>query len=219
MKAKPFFAELIGTFALVFIGAGTMAHAQAGLLGGAAAFGLVTATFWYLFRGISGAQFNPAITFGLALQGSVSWMDALLFWIAQFLGGILAALALYFVFGGAENGLGATLPSVAESHAVVLEALLTFFLVTAVLFADVAGLGGKRAGFVIGITFFFCILMGAPISGGSLNPARSLGPALFTGGLSMYWIYLVGPFAGAGLAAGLYGLFAAKGKKGKKARK
>jgi glycerol uptake facilitator-like aquaporin len=94
--------------------------------------------------------------------------------------------------------------------------LLTFFLVQSVLFADVAGLGGKRAGLVIGLTLFFCVLMGGPITGGSLNPARSLGPALLTGGLSTFWIYLAGPLAGAGLSAGVYRLLITKGKKAKK---
>jgi len=216
MKSRPFFAELIGTFALVFIGAGTVAHGQAGLLGAAAGFGLTLASFWYLFNRVSGAHFNPAVTFGLALNGTVSWADAVFYWIAQFLGGILAALGLYFVFGGAQNGLGATLPSVGVLQAVVLEVVLTSFLVAAVLFAAVAGLAGKRAGFVIGLTLFFGILMGGPLSGGSLNPARSLGPALFTNGLPTFWIYLVGPFVGAGLAVGAYRLLTSKEKKRKK---
>ena len=89
-------------------------------------------------------------------------------------------------------------------QALVVEALLTFFLAQAVLFGAVEGLAGKRAGFVIGLTLFFCILLGGPLTGASLNPARTLGPAIFTGNLDTFWIYLVGPLAGAALAAGLY---------------
>lgn len=219
MKPKLFFAELVGTFALVFIGAGTTAHGQAGLLGAGAAFGLTLACFWYLFHRISGAHFNPAVTMGLALNGTVSWIDAVFYWIAQLLGGIVAALGLYFVFGGSENGLGATLPSIGALQAVVLEAVLTFFVVAAVLYADVAGLGGKRAGFIIGLAYCFAILMGGPLTGASANPARSLGPALLTNRLSTFWIYLVGPLAGAGLAVGVYRLLGSKDKKSKKAKK
>src|SRR3972149_4055143 len=134
MKSKPFFAELIGTFALVFIGAGVAAQGEAGLIGVAAAFGLVIATFFYLFNSVSGAHFNPAVTFALALNRTVKWAEAIFYWIAQFLGAVLAAALLLFVFGGAENGLGATVPAVGIFQALVVEAVLTFFLAHAVLF-------------------------------------------------------------------------------------
>jgi MIP family channel proteins len=204
MKSKPFFAELIGTFALIFIGAGTGAQGQAGLVGVAAAHGLVIATFIYLFGSISGAHFNPAVTFALALNGTVEWSKAVFYWIAQFLGSVLAAALLLFVFGGPQNGLGATVPAVGIFQALAVEAVLTFLLANAVLFGAVAGLAGKRAGFVIGLTLFFGILMGGPLTGGSLNPARTLGPSLFTGNLDTFWIYLAGPLAGAALAALTY---------------
>jgi aquaporin Z len=204
MKLRPIFAELIGTFALVFIGAGVGAQGQAGLLGTAAAFGMVVVTFIYLFSSISGAHFNPAVTFGLALNGTLQWMEAVFYWIAQFLGAVLAAAALLFIFGGASNGLGATLPSVDVLPALVVEFVLTFFLVQAVLFAAVEGTAGERAGFVIGLTVFFGILMGGPLTGGSLNPARTLGPAIFTGEFATLWIYFAGPLAGAALATLVY---------------
>lgn len=204
MKSRPFFAEVIGTFALVFVGAGVVAQGEAGLIGVAAAFGLVIATFVYLFGDLSGAHFNPAVTFSLALNGTVKWSQAIFYWIAQFLGATLAAAALLFVFGDAGNGLGATVPAVGIFQALLVEALLTFFLAQAVLFAAVEGLAGKRAGFVIGLTLFFAILMGGPLTGASLNPARSFGPAVFSNNLDTFWIYLVGPLAGAALATGVY---------------
>ena len=212
MKSKPFFAELIGTFALVFIVAGAAALGTAGLLGVALAYGLVVATFSYLFGEISGAHLNPAVTFGLALYGSIDWVKAIFYWIAQFLGGIIAAALLLFVFGGAGNGLGATVlaSGVNPLQGVIVEAILTFFLVNSVFFAAIGEYAGKRAGFVIGLTVVFAILMGGPLTGGSLNPARTLGPAIFTGSLGQFWIYLVGPFVGAALASLVYRLFKMK---------
>jgi aquaporin Z len=212
MKSKPFFAELIGTFALVFIVAGAAALGTAGLVGVALAYGLVIATFSYLFGEISGAHFNPAVTFGLALYGSIDWVKAIFYWIAQFLGGIIAAALLLFVFGGAGNGLGATVlaSGVNPLQGVIVEAILTFFLVNSVFFAAIGEYAGKRAGFVIGLTVVFAILMGGPLTGGSLNPARTLGPAIFTGSLGQFWIYLVGPFVGAALASLVYRLFKMK---------
>ncbi len=203
MKSRAFFAELIGTFALVFIGAGAAAAGTGGLVGVALAHGLVLTIFIYLFGEISGGHFNPAVTFGVALNGSVKWVTAVFYWIAQFLGAILAAALLLFIFNGAGNGLGATVlaSGVNPLQGVIVEAVLTFFLVTAVLFGAVEGYAGKRAGFVIGLTLSFSILMGGPLTGASLNPARTLGPAIFSGTLGEFWIYLIGPFVGAALAA------------------
>ena len=214
MKPNIFFAELVGTFALVFIGAGVAAQNTAGILGIAFAFGLTVAVFAYLFGDISGTHINPAITFALALNGSLSWAEAVFYWIAQFVGAILAAGALFLVFGGAQNGLGQTLLANGISwwQGLFIEAILTFFLASSVLFAAVAGFAGKRAGFVIGLTLVFAILFGGPLTGAALNPARALGPALFTGGpaLEQYWIFLVGPLLGGGLAAGFYRLMTRK---------
>ena len=208
MKSKVFFAEMIGTFALVFIGAGAGAVGSGGLIGVALAHGLVIATFVYLYGEISGAHFNPAVTFGLALNGTVEWGKAVFYWIAQLLGATIAAGLLFLVLGGADSGLGATLPasSINVFQAVIIEAILTFFLANAVLFGAVEGLAGKRAGFVIGLTLVFAILMGGPLTGASLNPARTFGPAIFTGNFDTLWIYLLGPLAGAGLATGVYRL-------------
>lgn len=214
MKPNIFFAELVGTFALVFIGAGVAAQNTAGIVGIALAFGLTAAVFVYLFGEISGTHINPAITFALALDGVVSWTEAFFYWIAQFLGAVLAASALFFVFGGTQNGLGATMlaSGINPLQGVFIEAISTFFLVNSVFFAAVKGYAGKRAGFVIGVTLAVVILFAGPLTGAALNPARALGPALFTGGpaLEQYWIYLVGPLLGAGLAAGFYRLMTRK---------
>jgi aquaporin Z len=206
MNLKVFVAELVGTFALVFIGAGAGALG-AGLVGVALAHGLTLAVFAYIFGYISGTHVNPAVTFGLALNGTVKWMDAVVnYWLAQFIGGIAAAGVLVFVVGADTLSGGATIGTVTGQpvQAVIVEAVLTFFLVNSVLHGAVAGKAREFAGFVIGMTLAFCILMGGSLTGASLNPARTFGPALFTGTLDSFWIYLVGPFLGAAAAAGLF---------------
>ena len=206
MKGKPFAAELIGTFVLVFIGAGAAAMAAGRLVGVALAHGLALMVVVYSYGHISGAHINPAVTFGLALAGAIDWVRAAGYWLAQFLGGILAAAALSYLLGGSDSGLGATTlaDGVSPLQGLALEAILTFFLVNTVLHAAVAGKAGQFAGMAIGLTLAFSILMGGPLTGASLNPARTLGPALLTGGLAEFWIYLVGPFAGGALAAAAY---------------
>lgn len=208
MKSNVFFAELVGTFALVFLGAGAAAVGAGGLLGVALAHGLTVATFAYLFGDLSGAHFNPAVTFALALNKTVKWAEAFFYWVAQLLGGVIAAAALMFILGGAGSGLGATVlaAGVSQWQGLLVEILLTFFLVNAIFFAAVAGKAGKRAGLVIGLTLVAAILMGGPLTGAALNPARFFGPAVFTAGFGDFWVYLVGPLVGAGLAFGFYKL-------------
>lgn len=203
---KLLLSEFIGTFALVFIGAGTGALGAGGLVGVALAHGLVLLVFIYAYGPISGTNINPAVTFGLALAGVINWSQAVLFWIAQFLGGIFAALLLIVVLGGTESGLGATVlaAGVTPLQGIILEAILTFFLVNSVFFTAVTGKNTNLAGLAIGLTLAFCILMGGPLTGASLNPARTLGPALFSNTLNLFWIYLVGTFLGAALAAGVF---------------
>ncbi len=198
---KVFIAELIGTFALVFVGAG-VAASGAGALATAFAFGLVLAAFAYAYGGISGAHFNPGVTLAAAIDGMVSWGQAVFYWIAQLLGAVVAAwFLMFFAFGNsASNGLGATTLHVPALNGLVIEALLTFFLVSTVLHASGHYLGGVAAGFAL----FFGVLFGFGLTGGSLNFARSFGPAVFTGGLTSadFWLaYFVGPLVGAVLAA------------------
>ncbi len=206
-KWKPFISELIGTFALVFIGAG-LAASGAGALTLAMGFGSVVTAYAYAYGYISGTHLNPAITFGLAINGVLKWGEAIYYWIAQLLGAVIAVwFLMFFAFGNsASNGLGATHLSsgITMLSGAVIEALLTFFLVSTVLHTAVTGKGGGFAGLAIGLVMFFGVLFGFGFTGGSLNPARSFGPALFTGGLDAvdFWIvYFVGPLVGASLAA------------------
>lgn len=205
---KVFVAELIGTFALVFIGVGA-AVVNAGLLGIALAHGLTLAVFAYAFGHISGAHVNPAVTFGLALNGTVRWGQAVVYWVAQFAGAAAAAAFLHYAVipaGGSINP-GATVGVLTETEpiwAMGIEIVLTFFLVNTILNTAVAGKGGNMAGWAIGTTLAVAILVGGPLTGASLNPARTLGPAIFAepdlANVYTYIIYLLGPLLGATLA-------------------
>jgi MIP family channel proteins len=212
-------AELIGTFALVFIGAGAGALGIGGLVGVAFAHGLVVIGFAYAYGHISGTHINPAVTLGVWAAGKIDTARALSYVFFQLLGGILAAYTLYWVLGGAETGLGAThlqhglvvgnaTIAITPAVGMVLEAILTFFLVNAVMNAGISGKATIPGGLAIGFTLVFCILMGGPLTGASLNPARSLGPALATGDFSDLWVYFVGPILGGVIAGLLYkGIF------------
>ncbi|MBC7877789.1 MAG: aquaporin [Anaerolineales bacterium] len=214
-NSKVFLAEFIGTFALIFIGAGA-GMVNAGLVGVALAHGLTVAAFAYTFGYISGTHINPAVTFALALTGTVKWGQAVYYWIAQFAGAILAALLLRAVaqsVGGTIEG-GATIGALTDSQpilAMVVEALLTFFLVNAVLHNAVAGKSGAFAGLAIGLTLIAAILVGGPLTGASLNPARTFGPAIFAGpsftNVYTYVIYFFGPLIGATLAVIVFNFF------------
>ncbi len=208
-------AELVGTFALIFIGAGAGALGIGGLVGVALAHGLVVLGFAYAYGHISGTHINPAVTVGLWAAGKIDAGKAISYIVFQLVGGILGALALRWVLGGTETGLGATTLaqnlqvgdatiSISPVIGMVLEAILTFFLVNTVLNAAVSGKGGELAGVAIGLTLTFCILLGGPLTGASLNPARTIGPAVATGNFADLWVYLVGPIVGGVAAALLY---------------
>ncbi len=206
-NSRVFVAELIGTFALVFIGAGA-GIANAGLLGVAFAHGLTVIAFAYTFGYISGTHINPAVTFGLALTNTIKWGEAIFYWIAQFLGAVAAAFLLRtFV---SDISAGATIGSLTNSmpfSAALVEIVLTFFLVSAVLHNAVAGKSGGFAGLAIGSTLIASILVGGPLTGASLNPARTFGPALVLGDYqdpTMYAIYFAGPLLGSALAVGVF---------------
>lgn len=209
MNPKALLAEFIGTFALIFVGAGAVV-VSADLMTVALAHGLVIVSFAYAYGSISGAHLNPAVTFAFALRGRMVWSEALGYWVTQLAGAAVGAAALMYVFGGAGFGLGATLPSVEPAQAVVVEALLTFLLVNVILHTTGKKTATPFAGLVIGLTLTAAILMGGPITGASLNPARSFGPAIFTNNLGTLWIYIVGPFAGAAVAAGTHLFFKKK---------
>jgi MIP family channel proteins len=212
---KVFVAELIGTFALVFVGAAVGMY-NAGLLAVALAHGLTLAVFAYVYGHISGTHINPAVTFGLALNGTVTWAEAVVYWVAQFAGAVLAAYALSAAVGvvsaqafqqGAQT-VGA-LTEKFPYYALGVEALLTFFLVTTILHTAVAGKAGPFAGWAIGTSLAIAILAGGPLTGASLNPARTFGPAAVAGAAgnpTMYLVYFVGPLLGAAIAVGAYRL-------------
>jgi MIP family channel proteins len=197
-------AEFIGTFALIFIGAGAGALGDGGLVGVALAHGLVIIGFAYSYGHISGTHINPAVTLGVWAAGKIDTARAFSYVFFQLLGGLVAAFTLSWVLGSRQGNLGATLlaDGVSPAVGVVLEAILTFFLVNAVMNAGISGKATIPGGLAIGFTLTFCILMGGPLTGASLNPARSLGPAVASGNFANLWVYFVGPILG-GVAAGV----------------
>lgn len=209
---KTLLVEFIGTFALVFVGA-AVSIVGAGLVGVALACGFVLAVFYYSYGHISGAHINPAVTFGLALNGTVKWAQAVTYWVAQFAGAVAAAAFLYYAVNPAGGTLNpaATAGVLTESQpiwAMGIEIVLTFLLVNTFLNVAVAGRAGSMAGWAIGMTMAFSILAGGALTGASLNPARTFGPALFAGSSltdpNTYIIYLFGPLIGATLAVMAY---------------
>lgn len=214
-NSKVFLAEFIGTFALVFVGM-CAAIVNAGLIGVALAQGFTLAVFVYAYGHISGTHINPAVTFGLALNGTVKWGQAVFYWIAQFAGAILAAFLLKTILEplGATIDAGATVGALTDSQpvwATVMEAILTFFLVNTILHTAVAGKGGRFAGWAIGTTLAFATLAGFAFTGASLNPARTLGPAVFLPeslkSIYTYVIYFFGPLIGSTFAVLVYNFF------------
>lgn len=214
MNTKNLVAEFVGTFALIFIGAGALAIGAGGLVGVALAHGLVIVTFAYAYGHISGTHINPAVTLGLLIAGEIEFVAAIGYWIAQFLGGILGAVLLNAVLPEAGD-LGVTIlgEGVTPIQGLVVEIVLTFFLVNTIFNTAVSGKVGNFAGLAIGLTLVLSILMGGPLTRASLNPARTLGPAVVSGNYADIWLYFVGPFIGAILAALLYiGILKDKGE-------
>ncbi len=207
-NSKVFVAEFIGTFALVFVGL-SAGIVNSDLIGIALAYGLTLAVFVYAYGYISGAHVNPAVTFGLALNGTVKWMQAVFYWIAQFAGAILAVFFLKTLvesLGADINGM-ATVGALTEPQpilAMVVEAVLTFFLVNTILHTMIGEKGGQFAGLAIGATLTFATLIGLPFTGASFNPARTLATAIFMGpsltSVYTYVIYFFGPLLGSTLA-------------------
>lgn len=203
-------AEAIGTFALVFAGAGAiMVETRTGALGQvgiALTFGLVIMAMICAVGHISGAHFNPAVTFAFALTRHFPWTRVLAYWLAQLAGALAAALILRGSLGGIAN-VGATLPSGSDGQALLWEVILTFFLMFVIMAVTVdTSAVGEPAAVAIGGTVGLNAMVGGPITGASMNPARSLGPALATGELDAIWIYLVAPLLGAALGSLAYQL-------------
>lgn len=206
MNVRALVAEFIGTFALIFLGAGAGALGVGGLVGVALAHGLVVLTFAYSYGHLSGTHINPAVTISLWVGKQIDLANAVGYIVVQLLGGIVAALVLNFLIGGAAPSLGATVLAngVTPLQGLVIEIILTFFLVNAIFNSAVSGKAGNAAPVAIGLTLAICILMGGPLTGASLNPARTIGPAVATGNFADIWLYLVGPIVGGILAALLY---------------
>ena len=218
--AKVFVAEFIGTFTLVFVGAAVAVYSES-MLSIALAHGLTLAVLVYVFGSISGTHINPAVTLGLVANGTIKWVDGIVYWVAQFGGASLAALALRTLFTPIQPDLmnsaatnGVLISRDLPYYALAVEALLTFLLVNTVLHAAVGGKAGPFAGWAIGTTLAIAILAGGPLTGASLNPARSFGPAIFTSVIEegtpdyrnslFYLVYFVGPFLGSIVAVLLY---------------
>jgi len=203
-------AELIGTFALIFIGVGSIVFVQSsGLVGVALAHGLTIAIMASAVGHISGGHFNPAVTFAFLVTRRIVPSLAAVYVLAQLAGAVLGALALRALFPGGANldqGVPVVNDAIGVAQGLGLEALLTFFLVW-VIFATAVDPGGafkSIAGLAIGLTITIDILAAGPLTGAAMNPARALGPELVQGVWDDFWIYLVGPCAGAAVAALAY---------------
>ena len=215
---KKYIAECIGTFVLTLLGCGTAmflgCDTPAGVVGTAVAFGLTVIAMAYTIGAISGCHINPAITLAVALSGRMSWKDACGYWCGQLVGGILAGAVLLLLTrvvaapdltgalgsNGVANAGGA-------GGAILVEAIATFIFVLVVLGSTDAKKGaGNLAGLAIGLTLILVHLVCINLTGTSVNPARSLGPALFANceALSCVWVFFVGPFIGAAVAAGTW---------------
>jgi aquaporin TIP len=205
-------AEFVGAFALTFIGAGSI-MVGAGLVGIAFAHGLVIAVMASAVGHISGAHFNPAVTLGFLVAGRMKVSLAVVYWLAQFGGAVCAALLLWWIYPSDAidaSKLGAPLLSnrIGPGAGFATEAILTFFLVWVIFAtaADPRGTFKSIAGLAIGFTITVDILMGGPLTGAAMNPARAFGPELVHKEWSEAWIWYAGPVAGAAVAALLYEL-------------
>ena len=210
--SKKFFAELIGTFMLVFIGTGAVVFGNGvegvGHLGIALAFGLSIVAAAYSIGTVSGAHLNPAVSVAMFVNKRLDAKELATYVVAQVLGAILASATLIFFLtnaGLATDSLGQNgFSTVNAVGAFLFETLATFIFVLVIVTITSASKGnGKIAGLVIGLTLTLLILLGLNITGLSVNPARSLAPALFLGGeaLSQVWVFILAPIVGAALAA------------------
>lgn len=216
-----YFAEFVGTFVLVFggCGAAVLAGDKIGFAGVALAFGLSLLAMVYTVGHVSGCHINPAVTLGLLVSNKLDWRYAAGYWIAQVAGAIVASACLLVIANGAPggydpavlgfaaNGYGAHSPGqYGVGAAAVAEVILTFFLVLTVIGSTDLKAPTGFAGIPIGLVLVLIHLVGIPVTNTSVNPARSIGPALFVGGwaLQQLWLFILAPLAGAILAAIVY---------------
>ena len=230
--SNKFFAELFGTFVLVFGGCGTALFGHVGFLGVAIAFGLTVIAMAYGIGHISGAHLNPAVSFGVFVNGRMTFKEMLVYWLAQFIGGIIAGALLLVIWNLAKNGdptgvfasngFGEAFQKACGDPAktgylainmwgaFLVEALLTFvFLMVILGVTDSRHANGKFGGLAIGLTLVLIHLISIPLTNTSVNPARSLGVALFSkcatwNAMSQVWLFIVAPLVGACLAGIVY---------------
>ena len=204
--SKKLVAEFMGTFTLIFIGAGSIMNGKVDLLGVAFAHGLAIAIMVAAVGGISGGHFNPAVTFGFFVTKRISVDKALRYWLAQLLGGAVAALLLKSFYGNLAGSVGgaAVAQGVSPLKAMFAEAIGTFILMFVIFGAAVDKRGSFGSGFPIGLTISMVILVIGPMTGAALNPARWFGPALVTGTWTNSWVWILGPLLGAAVAALTY---------------
>lgn len=202
---KKLAAEFFGTFALVFAGTGAIvinevSHGTVTHVGIALTFGLVVLAMIYAIGDVSGAHLNPAVTTGFFLARRFPGPWVLPYILSQCAGALLASALLHEMFPGNET-LGATLPAGLPQQSFILEAVLTLVLMFVILSVSTGSKEkGLMAGVAVGSVIAFEALFAGPISGASMNPARSLAPALLSGRVEHLWIYLIAPLVGAGLA-------------------
>ena len=224
-SVKKYIAEFIGTFTLVLVGCGTAMITGCDHWGGylttAFAFGLVIVGMAYCVGNISGCHINPAVSLACLISGRMDVKDFFLYFLSQTIGAICGAACLKLIFGlgnvtDATGGVGSNgLAGVNGNFAagLIVEILLTFIFVLVILgVTDPAFKHGSFGGVVIGFSLVMVHVLGIGLTGTSVNPARSIGPALFAGGdaLASLWVFIVGPFAGAALAALCYKFMAKK---------
>jgi MIP family channel proteins len=208
-KLRPCLAEFIGTFALIFVGIGAIKTAGYDVLAVALAHGLTIGAFASATMHISGGQLNPAVTFGLVCGGHMGLADAVRYWIAQLLGGITAAWICLGLFGRdvVVNGTPQLIMPITPAQGILVEAILTFFLVFVVHGTAVDERGRRVAGLAIGATVTLDILFGGSLTGAAMNPARVFGPAVAANFWKSHYIYWVGPLLGGALAGLVYRVF------------
>ena len=220
---KKYLAECLGTAVLTLLGCGTAVFVgcgePAGVFATAAAFGLAVIAMAYTIGSISGCHINPAITLGVALSGRMSWKDACGYWIGQFIGGIIGAAILFWIVsatgapGAMGNPAGLGTNGVANAGgiggAILVEVVATFLFVLVVLGTTAKDGAGNLAGLAIGLSLVLIHLVCINLTGTSVNPARSFGPAIFAGGQALkdVWVFIVAPLAGGALAACVWKCF------------
>ncbi|TXI04771.1 MAG: aquaporin [Pseudorhodobacter sp.] len=215
--SKKLIAEVIGTFILVLFGCGSavIGGAAIGFTGISLAFGLAIVAAAYGLGAISGAHLNPAVSFGMVAAGRMTVAEAVSYTFAQVIGAILGAGVLYLIASGSAawtGGLGANgygagyLGEYSLTAALVFETVMTFLFVTVILGATGKGSAAGFAGLAIGLTLAAIHLVGINVTGVSVNPARSIGPALFSGGSAMaqLWVFILAPMVGGIVAGALY---------------